>query len=61
VAVGCGDLSHPDWHRSFGWGEPSPELLERTRMLGLAEERRRLLQERIDQAKAMVPADGKFT
>lgn len=61
VAVGCGELSHPEWHRSFGWGEPSPELLEREMVLGSAEERRRLLQERTNEAKAKAPSDGKFT
>jgi hypothetical protein len=59
VAIGCGELSHPDWHRSFGWGEPPAELLDKALMLGLAEERRRLMQERTDQARAMVPLAGK--
>jgi hypothetical protein len=61
MAIGCGELSHPEWHRSFGWGEPTTELSERALMLGLAEERRRIMQERTDQARARVPGVGKFT
>lgn len=60
VATGCGEMCHPDWHRSFGWGEPPADLVEKARMLGLAEERRRLMEDRRNQAMAKVPSDGKF-
>jgi hypothetical protein len=59
VAIGYGELSHLDWYRSFGWGEPPAELLDRALMLGLAEARRRLMQEKTDQARARVPSAGK--
>lgn len=58
MAVGCKAMSHPEWHRSFGWGEPGPELVERALMLGLAEERKKILQDRSDAAKARCPHFG---
>lgn len=60
VARGCKSLSHPEWHRSFGWGEPSPDLVQRALMLGLVEERKKILQDRSDAAKAKCPQAGKF-
>lgn len=61
VAEGCFKLSHPAWHRSFGWGEPDAELSQRELTLGLAEERKRIMKDRIDQARSKLPAIGKFT
>lgn len=60
TAMGCKSLSHPEWHRSFGWGEPSPDLVQRALMLGLAEERKKILKDRSDAAKDKCPAAGKF-
>lgn len=59
IARGCKALAHPDWHRSFGWGEPNADLTERALMLGLAEERRRILKDRSDEARARCPTVGK--
>ncbi len=53
-------MSHPKWHQSFGWGEPNAELSQRELTLGLAEERRRIIKERTDEARARLPAVGKF-
>ena len=61
MAEGCQDFSHPEWHRSFGWGEPDAELSERELTLGLAEERRRIMKERIEQARSRLPTINKFT
>ena len=58
TAVGCKAMSHPEWHRNFGWGEPGPELVERALMLGLAEERKKILQDRSDAAKGRCPHYG---
>ena len=61
MAEGCQDFSHLEWHQSFGWGEPNAELSERELMLGLAEERRRIMKERIEQARSRLLAISKFT
>ena len=61
MAKGCQDLSHLEWHQSFGWGEPDAELSERELTLGLAEERRRIMKERIEQARSRLPTINKFT
>ena len=61
MAEGCQDFSHPEWHRSFGWREPDAKLSERESTLGLAEERRRIMKERIEQARSKLPAISKFT
>ena len=60
VAMDCKSFSHPEWHRSFGWGEPSADLVQRALMLGLAEERKKILQDRSDAAKAKCPHAGKI-
>jgi len=60
MAVGCKAMVHPEWHRSFGWGEPSPNLVERALMLGIAEERKKNLQDRLDAAKSKCPNFGAY-
>jgi hypothetical protein len=61
IAKGCQSLTHPEWHRSFGWGEPGLEMLQRALMLGCAEERRKVLQQRMGAAKGAFPSAGKFS
>ena len=61
MVEGCQDFSHPEWHRSFGWGERDAELSERELTLGLAKERRRIMKERIEEARSRLPAISKFT
>lgn len=60
TAKGCQSESHPEWHRSFGWSEPSAEMVQKTSMLGCMEEQRKLLQFRMKEAKAALPNTGKF-
>jgi hypothetical protein len=61
IAKGCQNLPHPEWHKSFGWGEPSAEMLQMAEMLGCAEEQRKTLQLRMEEAKATCPNGGKFS
>ena len=35
---GCKSESHPEWHRSFGWSEPSAGMVQKASMLGCMEE-----------------------
>ena len=60
MAVGCKAMAHPEWHRSFGWGEPSPNLVERALMLGLVEERKKILQDQLDAVKSKCPNFGAY-
>ena len=60
LAKGCGEVPHPEWYNSFGWGEPPAEMQDRASMLGIAEERSRILHARADHAKALLPASGEF-
>jgi hypothetical protein len=61
VAKGCQSLTHPEWHRNFEWGEPGSEMLERASMLGCAEERRKILQQKMEAAKRACPSAGKLS
>lgn len=61
ISKRCQNLAHPEWHKSFGWGEPSSEMLQRAEMLGCAEEQRKILQLRMEEAKAICPNAGKFS
>ena len=60
LAKGCGEVPHPEWYNSFGWGEPPAEMQHRASMLGIAEERGRILHAQADQAKALLPGNGEF-
>ena len=60
LAKGCGEVPHPKWYNSFEWGEPLAEMRHQASMLGIAEERGRILHARADQAKALLPANGEF-
>jgi len=60
LAKGCGEVPHPEWYNSFGWGEANAEMRDRSSMLGIAEERSRILHARADHAKALLPANGEL-
>jgi hypothetical protein len=60
LAKGCGEVPHPEWYNSFGWGEADAEMRDRSSMLGIAEERSRILHARADHAKALLPANGEL-
>jgi hypothetical protein len=61
IAKGCQSLSHLEWHRSFGWKEPSSEMLQRASMLGCAEERRKILLLRMEEAKGACATASKLS
>ena len=58
VAKGCGEVPHSEWYNSFGWGEPPADMLDQASMLGIAEERSRILHARAEVAKASLPPNG---
>jgi hypothetical protein len=60
LSKGCRQYCHLDWHRNFGWNEPSIHLVERALMLGLAEEKSRILKARLDNAQAKLATLGNF-
>ena len=60
VAKGCGEVPHLEWYNSFGWEEPPVEMQHRASMLGIAEERGRILHARANQAKALLLGNSEF-
>ena len=60
LAKGCGEVPHPEWYNSFGWGEPPAEMRHQASMLGVAEERGQILHAQADQANALLPANSEF-
>lgn len=57
MAFGCNALPHPNWFSSFGWGQPSAQLVEIAEDLGLKEKRQIALQARADEAIRELPVD----
>jgi hypothetical protein len=54
----CRTLVHPDWYKSFGFGEPDLELQAKVQMLGSSDERERFLLQRTERARESNPTPG---